>query len=232
MRLRYLFWGLILVLSMSSVAMASTMDITITAEGDGVRNGNYDLYHGWVVTGFSATATRNQVAHWTFAGEGETRDTYLQYQLSQFTGTSADIVSATFNFYMYQNGSNPEQYRDLAGKLFHRTDASTANGLASQQLDGNTVVNCVTVGDDLGWVSWDITNFIKADVDSGYAWSVFSFMQMGYAGLTFGSGETPEFASFLRIVTAGDPTTVPEPSTFALLGVALAGLFGLRKRFR
>lgn len=226
MRAKLIFTLFALFLAVS--AQAAVIDIKVLPEGDGVVGKNRSDYNSYVHTGFITDASPNAVYHYSWAGNDGERDTFMQFSLAGFSGSSADIESATFNFNILETSSNPDGFWSTAGTLKHANYDTGATGDASERKYGNAIVGHVSVNAPTGWTSFNITDCIKNDVDNGCAWSVFSFLHDQYAGFTFSSGEDAEFAPYLSIVTAGQ--AVPLPGAAWLLGSGLAGLAALRRR--
>jgi len=222
----------ILALFFAASVQAAVIDIPVLPEGDGIQGKDISgPFNIWSDSAFDADASPNVVYHYqTSVSEGSYRNTYLQFGIGGFSGSAPDIVSASFNFNLLSTTSNPSAYYNSGGTLYHASDSSGATGNASQAIGGNQLVESVFVGQQLGWTSFDVTDYIKADVANGYAWSAFSFNQTGFAGFEFSSGEDEELAPYLSIVTAGQ--SVPLPGAVWLLGFGLAGLLGLRRKSR
>jgi len=226
MRLKFVF--VLLFVFLAASAQAAVINIKVLPGGDGIAGKDRWGYSSWDDSGFISNASPNAVYHWYETPDGSWRDAYLQFSLAGFDGSADDIVSASFNFNLLGTSSNPSSYRTMAAKLNHASNASGATGDASQRIGGNEWVGDVPVGMAIGWKSFDVTNFVKNDVQNGYNWSVYSFNNQGYAGMTFSSGEDVELASYLSIVTAGQ--SVPLPGAVWLLGSGLVGLWGLRRK--
>lgn len=139
------------------------------------------------------------------------------------------MTGATFNFNLLPDGWG----EGTRGNLNHLSNAATANGQATQGLGGDQPVGSVTSATILGWNHFDVTEYIKADLAAGFSWSVFSFNQVGYAGMFFSSGETEE-RSYLQVTYNGgtvDPNLpTPEPSSVVLMLLGAAGLLAMRRK--
>ena len=91
--------------------------------------------------------------------------------------------------------------------------------------------------DELGWLSFDVTDYIKNDLTNGYSWAAFSFTNDGYSSMTFSSGEDAANAPYLKVwdttvveqVSSCPPSAVPVPSS---LGLAALGVLGWIRRRR
>lgn len=222
--------ALALVLVLSSIGNAATMEIFVRPEGDAVAGQERAGYGSpWYPIPPESAVSPNAAYHWYADGSGGARWTFLQFDISDFVGMADSVTGATFNFNLLPDGWGD----GTRGNLHHRADASTADGLATQGLGGEQVVGSVTSATILGWNHFDVTEFIKADLVAGYAWSVFSFNQVGYAGMFFSSGES-EQRSYLQLTYNGgstDPTTpTPEPSSVVLMMLGAAGLLAMRRK--
>jgi len=230
MRVAPLAAALALVLALASIGNAATMEIFVRPEGDAVA-GNERAGYGspWYQLAPDATANPNAVYHWYSDGSGAGRWTFLQFDLSDLAGMADAVTAATFNFNLLPDGWG----EGTRGNLNHLSNAAAANGQATQGLGGDQPVGSVTAATILGWNYFDVTQFIKADLAAGYAWSVFSFNNVGYAGMFFSSGETDQ-RSYLQVTYNGgnvDPNLpTPEPSSVVLMLLGAAGLFTLRRK--
>jgi len=223
----------VFVLAGAVSASAAVINIPVTAAGDGTSW----RYWGWFGSGsgFSADANPNEARHSYWPGDGNESASYLQFQLSDFTGTAEQISSASFNFNVLGFIDGGQDNRDTKGNIYHASNSSSANGNASQKLGGDQFVGSVTGSTAMGWNSFDITSYLKNDVTSDYNWVAFSISSPGYAGFSFSSAESGN-AAYLRIVTAdatnggGTTNAVPEPMTMSLFGLGGAALAFVRRR--
>lgn len=230
MRVARLAAALALVLALASIDNAATMEIFVRPEGDAVGGQErYGYGSPWYQLDRDATANPNAVYHWYSDGSGAARWTFLQFDLSDLAGLADAVTGATFNFNLLPDGWG----EGTRGNLNHLSNAATANGQATQGLGGDQPVGSVTSATILGWNHFDVTEYIKADLAAGFSWSVFSFNQVGYAGMFFSSGETEE-RSYLQVTYNGgtvDPNLpTPEPSSVVLMLLGAAGLLAMRRK--
>jgi hypothetical protein len=215
----------------AGLAPARTLDIVVLPGGDAVFNHYH--YSGGGGNDWYPGANPNSASYSYSGPPADVSDntTYAQYSLSAL-GAGENVVSA---FLMIDLLSVYNGYGDAIGaaNIYHRTDASTANGNAMQALGGDALVGLVST-QPLGWTSFDITSFLQADKAAGYNWSAFSFNftanGYGFSAMSFGSGENASQASYLHITTdAGSQgSDTPEPRTLALMALGGIGLAGMR----
>ncbi len=199
----------------TSICFAVPIVVTVTPEGDGmVGKDRYGYGFPWEWVPFDSTANPNWAGHWYDSPYGSYRDVYMQLAIAGLPAAE-NIVSASLNINVISaSGSS------ICCNLYHASNSSSANGLASQQIGGGQWVYGVSNSTPAGWLSIDVTNFIKADKTNGYSWSAFQFANVGYSRLTFDSGDSAN-APFLAV------TVVPEPVSAVIL---LLGGILLRKR--
>lgn len=209
--------------SLIGAANAATT-IIATSEGDGFNhdmNGSIDDY-------FNSTGGVVEVGYY-YDGDSSgryTRHGYLQFDLNTLTET---VVTATLNLYIV--GNHHVDNSPSAGHILHRTDASSANGSASQRLNGDQYVaqnvKDLTNG---SWVSYDVSSFLQSDQTNSYSYSVFSFSPDTSGGgwrnsrLAFASAESSN-KPYLEI------NLIPEPSSILFLGLGCVGLAFRRSRW-
>ena len=208
--------GVVVVLLATLVsAVHANLEIKVKPEGDGQSGrARYGSFHVWESTGFTADASPNWSGHWYESSwySGESSDVFMQISLAAIpVGTI--IEKAELVLHILECSGN-------GGQIYHRSNSSTATGLASQQLAGDVKITDIT-GAAPGWWSIDITSYIQSDLDKGHSWAVFSFPNKGYSSLQFSSGETNQ-AAYLAVV-------IPEPATMGILGFGSLFLFKRRK---
>jgi hypothetical protein len=193
-------------------AVNAELIIKVQPDGDG-QNGRARYGYGfpWEDTGFDSSAASNWAGHWYDSPYGASSDVYLQISLSAIP-VGATIEKAYLNIEITEcSGSG--------GQIYHRTDSSTANGLASQKLGGDTKI--MDISAPAGWLSIDVKSFIQSNLDNGHNWAIFSFPSVGYSSLRFSSGET-ENAPYLSV-------SLPEPATTAILSLGALALWRMKK---
>lgn len=153
-----------------------------------------------------------------FSSSIQDRTGYLQFSLASLAPTDV-IGSVTLNVYL--EASHYLDDSPSAGFINHRADSSTANGLASQKLGGSELV--VEIKDQaLGWLTLDVTNYLKNDQSAGYAYACFS-LDMNTAGYWDNSGFRITSADAAANAPYLSLTLVPEPANFSLLVMLFIG---------
>lgn len=230
MKLPQIFATCLLVLLMTSNAMAGMMNIAVLAQGDAIAGKDrYGSFSGWENSGPIVGAAPNSVYHWydSYSYNGSYRNAFMQYEIAQFAEAVASITSV--NLYLYNIASAIVGTGNL-GTVMHASNPAAATGQASQLIGGNQLVGYVTDLSPDGWISFDVTDYIKNDLTAEFNWAAFSVNQFGYKSMAFGSAEQ-ELASYLQINYTGADTPVPtpEPATFALMLLGL-GVLAVFKR--
>jgi hypothetical protein len=171
------------------------------------------------------------------SGAQYTKYTWLQVALPAVSGniTSAMLYLDVWGSPGYFNNDGSGIY----AVLNHTSNASSANGNASQELGGDQLVANLSPGGP-GWLGVNVTSFIQSDYSGHYSWAAFEFVP-GAAGsqfnsdFAFGAAQPPTVAgdpAYLLITTdAGNGPSVPEPATLSLAGLAVLA-FGLVSRRR
>lgn len=201
----------LLVCALTSLCTAGTVISKVAPEGDGHSGkARYGYGFPWESTGFDGSAASNWAGHWYDSPYGASSDVFMQFSLASLPAGAA-VQQATLNIYVTEcSGSG--------GQIYHRTNSSTATGLASQLLGGDVKIADILTSP--GWHSIDVTSFIQSDIEKGYQWAVFSLPSKGYSSLTFDSGETAN-AAYLSVA-------IPEPATLIML--SLGALPMLRRK--
>lgn len=205
----------LLALLLSASQHAGALMVTCAPLGDGFfhneSGSSYDYFDS-----ASASVIVNRYYD-GFSASIQDRVGYIQFSLAALD--PLDIISsATINLYLESSFYADDS--PSAGFINHRADSSTANGLASQRLGGAELV--VEIKDQpIGWLSLDVTDYLKSDQAAGYAYSCFSLDMntAGYfdnAGFRVTSADAASNQPYLSI------SLVPEPASYALL-LALVG---------
>ncbi len=220
-------------------ASALIIDIPVTAAGDGYYY--KDNWPGGSDKGFIQGSNDIGGSYFYMSSSGTSTSVktgFAQFSLSPASALT-NINSVTLNLYMLSSGMDSNL--NSPGSINHST--SDGNGSASQQLGGNQLVSVVPVGLS-GWTSFDVKDYILADLAADHNWVAFSFDYDGSfhtwdwyrtSGFSFSSAEGGN-AAYLRIVTAdatnggGTTNAVPEPMTMSLFGLGGAALAFARRR--
>lgn len=213
--------GVLLTLAVSALAVPITSTVLPAGDGQAGRD-RFGFSYGWENSGFEVAENPNWAGHWYDSGSanGSSRTVYLQVAIPYSLTVDSFITGATLNLHI----TGVDGY---GASLLHRTDASTATGMASQQLAGTVQVMDLTPANvgELGWLAIDVESFIVADIAAGYDFAVFSLPYKTSSGLSFSSGEDANFAPYLSVAV------VPEPSSLSALLLGGLALIGAR-RFR
>ncbi|QTN30866.1 DNRLRE domain-containing protein [Akkermansiaceae bacterium] len=197
--------GLLSILALSPQLGNAATDIPTTPTGDG-------LYHNELGTAydfFDSTSASIGVSYY-FAGTSDTVNQntgYLQFALGSLP-SGVEYESITLNLHITNNYYHDDS--TSAGYVRHRTNSSTANGLASQRLEGDVQVAEIKDVPN-GWLSIDVTSEVMNDLTAGYSHAAFSlnYNTAGYfrnSGFTITSADAGSNAPYLRFTPATGPT--------------------------
>jgi hypothetical protein len=216
-----------------SFAGTVTVDSFVTSSGSAANTYHHIWWGGGHDNGWSGYSSPTNDTSYSYnysccPGDGSQYSTYnwLQVALPSLTGTmtSAWLYIDVLSDYNY-TGSG------IYAVLYHTTNASSANGNASQGLSGDTLVQNITAGP--GWLGLNVTSFIQGDYTNHYSWAAFQ-LNPGADGASYNSDfqyGTPGTGSgpYLEITTTTD---TPEPATLSVAGLVLlaVGLVSRRRR--
>jgi len=176
----------------------AVVDSAVTAGGDAIH---HTQSHG--VDYWTSDDTTIGVYCWgyNYSPWEWHRDTgYMQYSISEL----ADVIESIDSVYIWlyvESINNGFGESVGAGNLYHSSNSSSANGTATQGIDGDQWVGLISTQSYPGWVGFDITEYLIADLNNGYSYSAFkmayTFNGEGESGMSFASGESDN-PSFLR----------------------------------
>jgi hypothetical protein len=157
------------VVGCASVAMAAPINSYAQPVGDGIWHDELGTANDYFAADGSTIGVR-----YYFAGTSDTLSHdkgFAQFSLSPFVGL--ELHQVTLNLHLKNVYANETP---TAGVIRHRTNASTANGNASQRLEGDVVVATLYPDTPTGGLfSVDVTSQVLNDLAQGYAFSAFSF---------------------------------------------------------
>ena len=190
----------------------------VQPNGDGCRGKDrYGFFSSWYDSGYYSNANPNTVYYDYDSGSanGSWRNAFMEVSLAGLPAVE-DITMATLNINILSlQGSGK------VATVNHAANSGAATGNASDQISCTQLVGYINDTTGLGWASFDITDYIKADLQNGYSWAAFTFVYSSYHALTFSSGESATCAPYLEVI--------PEPCTMGLLGLGSL-LIARRKR--
>lgn len=215
-----------LILTQQPTLWATTQDIYVTPSGDAVQFCYRSIGNPPPIWSWYGDANPNEVSVFSSNGVETIKKTYLQFAI-QGLGSGQDLQTATLSFYLREVWGAGQG----AISLYHVADASGATGDATQGLTGWEAVLTNIEENHGGWVTADVTNFLRQDLLNHYSYSAYHLDLDFIAssgpldfGVTLGSAEGNS-GPYLKV------TAVPLPSTVLLLGSGLLSLLGWR-RFR
>jgi hypothetical protein len=223
----------------AGLSFAGTVTSYVTSSGNATNewihswgNGNYTYWNG-LTLGNDAAHGYSLYCSGSCSGDETRTYTWLQAALPSLSG---NIISAVL--YIDVLGYSTDDGSGIYGALYDTLDASSANGNASQELNGDQfVTNLAPTG--TGLLGLNVTSFVQSDYSSHYSWAAFEFSptaQNPYnSDFSFGTAMPQTVAGdapYLVITTdAGNDPSVPEPAMLSLAGLALLA-FGLVSRRR
>lgn len=199
------------------------MEVKTTSEGDA---------NAWWARGggswWDTTATTGGAHYYGFPGYVQYYSTYMQFDISSASGP---ITAATLKL----NLSESSAPGDPVAWLYGRSDTSTATGVATQGLGGDTLIATFYNSTGLGWVDIDVTDLVAANIASGHDWACFSVMYKGYydnspTNLTFSTADAGAELAPTLVIETGDGGGVPEPASLGVLGLGLSAMLWRRRR--
>lgn len=206
------------VLATGGLCAQSVVTLTATSAGDGYHHDELGTAYDY----FDATSPTNLVNYqfWGSSSDVSTNISYLQFSLAALPD-DFELSSAILNLYITEIHYGDESPNGGFIKLV--TTPTSANGLASQRLNGTEIL--ATLKDQgAGWLSVDVTDAMLNHQSLGYAYMAFSMQAnttgyFRYSGFSFTSADAGSNQPYLSVTSA-----VPEPAHAALAGGGLVAL--------
>lgn len=219
-----------LFLASTASLWGTTFTSDATFEGTATYNGQFawgsGTYWTWLPGGSSANYFSDCYPCYFI----DQNRIYMEFALPSITG---NITDASLMVYVTAFTDNTDNGSGSAN-LYHQANSSALTGNAYNDRGAlnasQSVQNIKSPG--LGWISLPVTSFVISDYDNGYSYAAFAFLPTGngYANslLEF-SAPGGENSPYLSITTDAG-AAVPEPATFALMGLGGAVLLFARRR--
>lgn len=176
------------------------------------------------------------------ASNGHSLLSLIQFDLSSLSGagvTAGDVTSAKLRLRSAPNslgGGNPSASFPVTADVY-ATGASWVEATATWNnapAASGGIVSSAVINSTSQLVEFDVTSLVQSWLDGSV--SNFGMRLQQAAEVINGSGQRVGATFVAANGAAADRplleiTTVPEPSSFALLGAAALGMMGLRRRF-
>jgi len=150
------------------------------------------------------------------------------------TGGNFEFTSVTSGAYYDYSGAQDGQFYSVMGPVGSDGSLSqTLSTVAGTQY--NISFWFASVGDNPSDFSvyWDGTQLLSlTNPNTGSNWTQFTFTATGTGSdtLTFNFMDSPEYLALDNVSVTQAPSSVPEPSSFLLLGTGVLGLGGIVRR--